>query len=221
MRIKRLVKTILLGLFVCVAASPAWSKDAPTTTDFIEGDVVLQKDPDKAGAYRYEKPGLDLKNYDRILLQPVEIWIHPKSKYKGISPDDLKLISDAFIQTLVNELEPTYPVVNKTGPGTLVVRLAITDVKMKKKKRGLLGYTPIGIVVTAAKDAAGKRVSLVEAGIEAELLDGLTGERLGVLVDRGLETSKDKKKKLSWDDIDERLSFYAKRFKARLDAAHQ
>ena len=125
------------------------------------------------------------------------------------------------MQTLVDELEPTYPVVSKAGPGTMVVRLAITDVKMKKKKRGLLGYTPIGIVVTAAQDAAGARVSLVDAGIEGELLDALTGERLAVLVDKGLKASKDKDEKLSWDDIDQRLRFYAKRFRARLDAANQ
>jgi len=212
---------MLLGLFASVLTSPAWSKDTPSTTDFIDGDVVLQKDADKAGAYRYESPGLDLSSYDRVIIAPVEIWIHPKSKYKGSSPDDLKLISDTFINSLVSELEPAYPVVSKAGPGTMLVRLAITDVKMKKKKRGLLGYTPIGIIVTAAKDVAGSRVSLQSAGIEAELLDAQTGERLAVLVDKGLKAPKDKKEKLSWDDIDQRLRFYAKRFRARLDAANQ
>jgi len=217
----QLIKIILLGLLTSVVMSPAWSKDVPSTTGFIEGKVTLYQDPDKAGAYRYEKPGLDLKNYDRIAFEPVEIWIHPKSKYKGISPDDLKLIADSFLKTLVDELEPTYPVVSKAGPGTLRVRLALTNVKLKKKKRGLLGWTPIGIVVTAAKDAAGSRISLVDARIEVELLDAVSGERLGVLVDKGLTASKKKDEKLSWDDIEERLRFYAKRFRARLDAAHQ
>jgi len=212
---------MLLGLFTSAVMSPAWAKDAPSTTDFIEGDVALQKDADKAGAYRYESPGLDLSNYDRVIIEPVEIWIHPKSKYKGASPDDLKLISDSFVNSLISELEPAYPVVSKAGPRTMVVRLAITDVKLKKKKRGLLGYTPIGMIVTAAKDMAGSRVSLQSAGIEAELLDAQSGERLAVLVDKGLKAPKDKKEKLSWDDIDQRLRFYAKRFRARLDAANQ
>jgi len=214
----QLIKIVLLGLLTSVVMSPAWSKDVPSTTGFIEGKVTLYQDPDKAGAYRYEKPGLELKNYNRVAFEPMEIWIHPKSKYKGISPDDLKTIADNFVHTMVDELEPTYPVVSKAGPGTIVVRLAITNVKMKKKKRGLLGYTPIGFVVTAA---AGPRVSLFDARIEAELLDALTGERLAVLVDKGLIASKEKDEKLSWDDIDERLRFYAKRFRARLDAAHQ
>ena len=215
-----IAKIILLGLITSAVISPAWSKDVPSTTDFIEGEVVLQKDPDKAGAYRYEKPGLDLKNYDRLIFEPVEIWIHPKSKYKGISPDDLKLIGDSFLEHLVDELEPTYPIVRQAGPGTMLVRLAITDVKMKKKKRGLLVYTPLIVIVNAAQDAAGKRVSLVNAGIEVELLDAVSGERLAVLVDKGLMASKEKDEKLSWDDIDQRLRFYAKRFRARLDEAH-
>lgn len=217
----QLIKIVLLGLLTSVVMSPAWSKDVHSTTGFIDENVVLKKDANTAGVYRYEKPGLDLKNYDRIIFEPVEIWLHPKSKYKGISPDDLKVIGDSFVQTLIDELEPTYPVVSKAGPGTLVVRLAITNVKMKKKKRGLLGYTPIGIVVTAVKDVAGSRVSLIDAGIEAELLDALTGERLAVLADRGITASKKKDEKLSWKDIDERLRFYAKRFRARLETAHQ
>jgi len=220
MKAHQAIRIILLGLFASVVMSPAWSADTPTPSAFIEGEVVLQKYPDKAGAYRYEKPGIDLKNYSRVIIEPVEIWIHPESEYKGIRPDDLKAIGDSFVQTLMDELEPAYPVVNKAGPGTMVVRLAIIDVKMEKKKRGLLGYTPFGFVVTAVQDAA-SRVSLDNASIEAELLDAVTGERLVVLVDQGLVETTAEDEKLSWGDIEKRLRFYARRFRARLDAANK
>jgi hypothetical protein len=38
----------------------------------------------------------------------------------------------------------------KPGPGVLYVRIAASNVHLKKKSRGLLVYTPAGFVVTAA-----------------------------------------------------------------------
>lgn len=208
---------LLLSLTSALVLNPAWGDSHMATNAFIEGEVALTPDPDRKGAYRYLKEGLDLSQYKRIIIMPVEIWIHPDSKYKGIQPDDLKALADTFRQLLVDELEPAFPVVDKAGSGTLVLRLAITGVKLKKKKRGLLGYTPVGLIVTTAMNAAGKRTSLAEAGIEAELIDASSDERLGVLVDKGIGA---KSEKLSWEDIEMSLRFYAKRFRGRLDQAH-
>ena len=43
--------------------------------------------------------------------------------------------------------------VNKAGPGVLYLRAALTNVKVAKKKRGVLGYTPIGFVATSVAHA--------------------------------------------------------------------
>ena len=142
------------GLMLTMGLNPAWSE-----TPFIEGKIELQRDPARMGGFRYLKPGLDLKRYDRIVINPVEIWIHPDSKYKGIQPDDLKILADNFRRIVVDELEPAYPVVDKPGPGTMVARLAVTGVKLEKKKRGLFGYTPVGFVATSAM-GAGENMSM-------------------------------------------------------------
>jgi hypothetical protein len=81
---------------------------------------------------------------------------------------------------------------------------------MTKQKRGLLGYTPIGFVVSTAVKAVGDNMSLQDAVLEAELLDSQTKERLGALIDQKGATS--------WDRIEETLNFYAQRFRSRLDA---
>lgn len=219
MNIRQFSNIILVVGLSFLTTSFAWSADKVPDSAFIEGKVDLTPVPDKAGAYRYIKPELDLKKYSNILIEPVEIWLHPDSKYKGIQPDTLKAMADSFAQILVNELEPEYAVVNSVGADTLVVRLAIMGLKTKKKKRSLIGYLPVSLVAGALNTNALKRVSLVDAGIEAEVLDSATGERLAVLVDTGirLPVSKSKKGKLSWKDIEMSLRFYAKRFKAQLD----
>ncbi len=89
---------------------------------------------------------------------------------------------------------------------------------MKKKKRHLLNYTPIGFGLYTLKDVAGANIKLENAVIEAELLDSVSGERLGALVDSQKATAK--KGKASWKKLEEALTFYAQRFRARMDAEH-
>lgn len=221
MNICKLRNVILVAGLSLLGVQSAWSDSKVSPSAFIDAKVELSPIPDKPGAYRYLKPKLDLKKYNKILIEPVEIWLHPDSKYKGIQPDTIKAMADGFTQTLVDELEPEYTVVGTAGADTLVVRLAIMGLKTKKKKRSLLGYLPVVLVVGALNTDALKRVSLVDAGIEAEVLDSITGETVAVLVDTGIiiPESEGKKGELSWEDIEISLRFYAKRFKAQLDAS--
>jgi hypothetical protein len=217
-------KTISVSLvavsFLLISVGMALSGDK--YSGFMEDYPKFQPDKDRKGALIYNQPGTSLKNYNKIIIDSIEIWISPKSKYKGINPHQLKALADSFRQVIIDELEPDYPVVSKPGPGVLGLRLAITDLHMKKKKRGLLGYTPIGFAATTAKNlAAGPSISLVDAVIEAEMLDAKTNERIGALIDRQSASWDQKNKKLTtWTEIEKVLKFYAKRFRGRMDAAH-
>jgi hypothetical protein len=216
MRITRLVTTtFLLGSILLSGAAGA--ANVVMYSGFIDHYPDLKQDADGGGGLIYRKTGVDLGNYDKILIEPIEIWMADDSKYKGFSPDDLKAITDEFYRTLLVNLEPDYPVVSQPGAGVLVVRLAITDVYAKKKKRGLLGYTPVGALAGAATGSY--KANLKDATIEAELLDAQSQEQLGVLIDK-LSVSKGGSDKTSWAEVTEALNFYAKRFRARMDAAH-
>jgi hypothetical protein len=205
-----------------------WAKKFKVVpSGFLENSPAFEADSDREGAMIYRKAGVDLKKYTKIMIAPIEIWISPKTKYKGIKPDDLKVLADTFRQAVIDALEPTYPVVNKPGPDVLGMRIAITNVYITKKKRGLLGYTPIGFAVSTAVKAIGDNMSLQEAVIEAELLDSQSNERLGALMDQQSKTAKKKmsigstkKGKTSWDEIEQTLKFYAERFRGRMDKDH-
>ena len=207
---------VLLIFITFILSTPLY---AGQNSGFLDDYSGLKADSDRSGAMVYRKEGVSLGSYDKIVISPIEIFYHPDSKYKGVSPDEMKVLTDTFATVITNELEPEYPVVNSSGKGVLVVRLAITNLKMKKKKRSLLGYMPIGAALTAIQGMAGKRIILADATIEAELLDGVSGERLGTLVD-SLAESVSKKDKPSWASLEQALTFYAKRFRSRLDAEH-
>ena len=195
----------LLSSGAVLAAEPQYS-------GFIENYPDLKPDPQNPGALLWEKPGLDRSAYRAVMIETIDIFIHPQSKYKGFDANDMKVISDTFYKEIVDVLEPEIPVVSKPGPGVLVLRLAITNVHLKKKKRGLLGFTPVGLIVTGMKDLAGKRVRLVDATLEAESFDGQTGERLVVLVDTQADLPGKEGEKPSWDQIAKTLRSTAERF---------
>lgn len=213
----RRIKISLIALAI-LFLSAGMAMSGQEFSGFLEDYPALEKDADREGALIYRKPGTDLKVYTKIMIDPVEIWYSPKSKYKGINPDDLKILADTFRNAVISALEPAYPVVGKPGPDVLGIRLAITNVSVKKKRRGLLGYTPIGIVAGGVKRLAGvsKSIILQDATIEAELLDSQSNERVGVLIDK-LSVTEEMKKKRSWEDIVATLDYYATRFRARMD----
>ncbi len=217
MRISRLVTTTLL-LGSVLFGGAAVAVNVVMYSGFLDHYPALKQDPDGGGGLIYRKAGVNLGNYDKIMIEPIEIWMADDSKYKGFSPDDLKEITDELYRNLIANLEPDYPVVSRPGKGVLVIRLAITDVYAKKKKRGLLGYTPIGALAGAATGAY-RKINLKDATIEAELLDAQSHDQLGVLIDK-LSVSKGGGDKTSWKEISKALNFYAKRFRARMDAAH-
>lgn len=199
--------TLLVALQVSLAGA----------SEFIEDMPELSQDPDRVGAMIWESPDFDRANYSRVMIEPITIYISPESKEKGIRTNELKALADGFVEAVTITLEPDIPVVSQPGPGVLYIRAALVDVKLDNKKRGLMGYTPVGFVVTAAANAAGARIILTDAVLEVEVLDAVSGERLGVLTDRAPTAAGGED--LSWDAISRTLTYYADRFKQRMQLA--
>lgn len=202
------------ALWVIVSVALFLQYSLAGASEFIENMPKLAKDTDRPGAMIWQKPGVNRAAYTRVLIEPLTIFISPDSEYKGLDGDDLKDLADGYQEALTKALEPDVPVVNKGGQGVLYIRAALTNVKITKGKFRLLNVTPIGLARRAAKGPT-VNLSLKDAVLEIETLDAVTGERIGVLVDKAPKMEKE----LSWDAIEKTLAFYAERFKMRLKAA--
>jgi hypothetical protein len=210
------VFSTLLGL--AMLALPLLAGAAGPSSEFLDIHPDLKPDPERPGAWIWEKPGLDRAKYTKVLFAPLSLFLAPDSEYKGFNADDVKALAAGFEDTLMRTLEPEIAVVNAAGSGVLYVRPAFTGVKLKRPKRGPLGYTPIGLIVTAAQAAAGKRTSLQEAKLEVELYDAATGEPLAVIIDTLPRKQAGAQEEFSWKTVENTLKFYATRFKARATA---
>jgi len=214
----RILSTLIRLVMI---AMPSLGFAAGPPSDFLDIHPELGPDPQRPGALVWQKPGFDRARYTRMMLEPLSIFVAPDSEYQGLRSDDVHALAAGFRDTVVRTLEPEIPVVDAAGSGVLYVRAALVRVKLKKPARGLLSYTPVGMVVTAAQDATGKRISLHDATFELEAYDAVTSEPVAVIVDSRPTTKTDGKDELSWKSIEDTFKFYAARFKSKVLAARE
>lgn len=208
------------GLAVLVFYTVAAQAAAPQLSGFLLDYPLLKPVPDLTGSWAWDSPEADLAAYDRVMFDPVEIWLAADSEYRGIAPDQMKVLSDSLIGMITEALEPDYPVVSQRGPGVLRIRLALTNVRLEKKRR-ITSYLPIGLAVTGVRRLSGRmtNVRLQATSLEAEMLDSVSGRRIAVRIDNapaGRSDSVGSAESMSWDVLEDTLSFYARRLRARL-----
>ena len=119
---------LALAFCTCVlTGTPAVFADAGTlpgsslrASGFLGNYADLSKVPGRLDTWQWVRPGVDWKPYDKILVQPSEVWINTEAAYPGIEPGLYKQLTDHFRQTLIDTFRSGgYQIVDKPGPGVL------------------------------------------------------------------------------------------------------
>jgi len=213
--------TALALLALAPASVPAQDKESSFLSDYSK----LAKAKDNPFDEIYASPeGIKrAAQYDSVMVDQPELFLHPDSKYKGLKPDDMKALADSLRESVTTELKTSYKVVDKPGANVLYVRLAVGDLLLQKKKRPILAYIPVGAVVYGVKNLASeatRKIDLKNMKVEAEVLDSVTLEQIGAATSsRGSLSAAagDPNKPVSWKELDNLFSIVGKRLKCRLD----
>jgi len=212
----------VLFALVCTAEI-ASAADAPDPSSGFLSDYSLLKPSGagQVGKFIYIAPNATetFVAYSSMMVDQPAFALAPDSKLKSIKPDDAKIIVDAFRQVITDELAKGYKIVDTAGKGVLGLRTSFSHVYVQKKGRGILGYTPVGFVVTTAKgalvDDVLDKVKLAETTLEAELVDSESGNVL-VAVQDHLGNRADKKELTSWKEANDELNVWAQRLNCNL-----
>ena len=79
-----------------------------------------------------------------------QVFLTPNPDYKGMQPDAMKRMTDAFRMEFVGALASGYQVVNQPGPDVLRVRIAITGVQPTSPALGVTDFIPIKALFSVA-----------------------------------------------------------------------
>jgi hypothetical protein len=217
---------LAFAVLLCLLAACSSTRSAPVTTSGFLGDYSqLQPHPDDENVLVYrDRPGV-LGEYDRFLVEPVLVYFHPESRGGSIDPAEMQELASFLRDAVVAELVAGgYEVADGAGaedaaPGLLRVRAALTDV------------VPVNATANVGTKLAGAavgvglltpRVDLGRASIEAEMVDGASGERLAAYVasSRGARYSSPIQGAKRWGDVKAAFRAWAELLRRRIDAAH-
>ncbi|HMD10010.1 MAG TPA: DUF3313 domain-containing protein [Candidatus Acidoferrum sp.] len=220
---------LLMGITTqAQAPSNAQAQETNQQSGFL-GDyyLKLQPDPKNSDLLIYWKSEDVLKNANKFILDPVLVYLLPEAQQRAIDPEQLAKLTQYFSKAIKEELTQsgTYQVVNKPGPGVMVLRLALTNVEPAgaKENAALKGAETVAThAVAPGASLLIPRVSVGKVSIEGEMVDSATGD---VLV--AFESSKSGRRFFGglkayekWGDIDAAFRDWAKSFRERLDKAH-
>ena len=220
-RTRALAIFVVTGLCLPPLAA-ADSHDQAFDQTFLSDYSQLETQQSNQGVeYFYRVPELfeRVADYNGVMVDQPEVLISAESKYKGGKPDDLAAIAELMREAVSKELKTGgYAVVDEPAPGIIYVRMALTDLELKKKKRGLLSFTPVGAIAHAAKDsgkAMMQKVDMTHVTVQAEFSDSVSGELLGALV----AVREGKKMRMTFSELDAMLTHYGARITCRLNNA--
>jgi len=221
---KLLIGTVSAAAIVlsgCAGSPPTQGGTAASAphSGFLSDYSKLRPLEGADGTYRYIDSGANLRSYNKILIDPVQVFVTPSPDYKGVQPDVIKRMADAFRMEFVGAVLSGYQVVEKPGPDVLRVRLAITGVQPVKPDLGVTDFIPIKAVFNVARDAAGAAPHVAEMSAEAEVLDA-NGRVVGAAVStRKAGKTLPQGEKITWADLQVIAATWAKGLRQQVDFA--
>ena len=145
----------------------------------------LQPGPEGGAKMRWLKPGVDLTKYKKLMVDSVIFYLAPDSEDKGIDAEQMKELSDAFNQEIVNALKDKYVLVADPGPDVARLRIAITGIKKSNPAvSAVTTVIPVGIGISLIKKGVtGSYSGSGSTAAEFMALDSLTNEVIIAAVD--------------------------------------
>ena len=175
-------KLLTIAAISLVVSSSLWAENSGFLTDYS-----LLKPGTLAFDQEYIAPGAleRIAEFDRVMIDEPSFFISEDSKYKGVKPSDIAEVAAMMRGAMVDGVSGRFPVVDAPRAGAVLISWAVGNIRLKKAKRGLLGYTPIGAVAYGAKQLASDVVDKTRAYdvvFEFEATDSSTGEILFAFV---------------------------------------
>ena len=112
------------------------------------------------------------------MVDSVIFFLADKADYKGIDPQEMKELADAFNKDLVAAFKEKWPIVAEPGPDVARLRIAITNIQPSKPGySAVTSVIPVGLGVSLVKKGAtGGWSGSGDTCIEVMALDSTTEE---------------------------------------------
>lgn len=210
--------TLMVGVSSCMPIKQARNVEA---SGFLGDYSALRegKNGEALKIYLNPKYQQTCKTYDKVLIEPVGIWVGKNSDTATLSREDKQMLVNHLHGSLVNELGKHYQIVNTLQPGTLRIKTAITEAEGSWVALDTVSsFVPQLLVMSKLKEiATGTGTFVGKASGEVEITDANSGERLAAAVDRMVGNKSVTGVSSKWDDVTRTFDDWSDRMAYRLE----
>ena len=190
---------------------------SPAVSGFF-GDSYSLLHPGKQGqvAMVYVNPNAQWKQYNKILLEPVQFWDSPDTT---VSPADQHMLTAYFYNQLKTDLEKDFTIVDQGGSGVIELQVALTNATSATP-----GLRSVSVAIPQARVlnglqslATGSYAFVGSAEGEMKVTDASTGQLLAAAIDKregGIALSA--AAQWQWGDAENAMNYWAQKISARL-----
>ena len=210
-------RRLVVVLLLVAACAARHARQPPDSSGFLDDYSLLRPGQPGDVAFVYRNPDAQWTSYDKVLLEPVTLWRSGRNALAAVPEGDLlRLIED--LQTAVRRhLGDQFEIVDRPRPGTMRIRLAITEARATDPVLDVLRGRGEGDATQGTGPLHPETRRFIEkAHIEGEIRDAGTDRLLAAGVDR--RRRKGALPINTWADVDRALDFWAQRMCARLEA---
>ena len=212
---------LAMGLFalmlaVAACATTRQSRGDGSKSGFLGDYSDLQEGGKDEPQLIYIDPSANWSQYNAIHIDSVSLWRDKKTD--DVPKEDQQRLTDYLYSALHKQLGEDYQIVDQPGPGVLRLRAAVTEAKGSKVVLNTItSIVPqLRLLTTIGGMAAGTSVLVGKVGIEGEITDSISGERLMAAVDERQGTKALRGGIKKWSDVERAFDFWAERLQARL-----
>ena len=204
---------LLVAIAGCVA--PRTIRPSDDTSGFLDDYSLLREGGPGELTLVYRNPDANWRAYDKVMFEPVTLWRSGRKSLDAVPEADLlRLISD--LETAVRRrLGEGFELVDRPEPGTMRIRLAITEARASDPVLDILRGRSGGAETGGGPLHAETRRFIERANIEGEIRDAATDRLLAAGVDRRPEGAAPI---ATWSEVDGALDRWADRLCARIEA---
>ncbi len=218
MNIKTL--TLLSASVLATGCATTYQANVVEPAGFLGAYHMLKEGGDDQALLVYRHPDVNklCKNYNKVLLEPITIWVKAESSVADVSVEDRQHLKSYLYQSIKKALSSDYQIVSQPGPGVMRIRGAITEAEGSWVALDTLtSIHPGTVAMSGIKQMAfGSGTFVGETAVEFSIEDSVTRKPLMMGVDKRAGGKNWTKKFNSWGKVEASYDYWADKLKTRL-----
>jgi len=115
------------GVFFLTGCATSEQARSVKKSGFLGDYSQLKKGGGERALLYYVRPGVSWAGYDKVILDSVSIWHSENSQFDDVPKEELDNLAHYLYDAVKKQLEQNWTIVDKPGPGTIRLRMALTE----------------------------------------------------------------------------------------------